>query len=96
MQGGTTIATLRAPSALDDLRAWWPKDKPIILKLDVTKHGDINATFEHVEGTPEDAAGAMFEVYSLHHRTLVTYPILIITLLNNHIMPCHYYKCNLF
>jgi len=84
MQGGIAIATLRAPSALDDLRARWPEDKLIILKLDVTKREDINTAFEHakgkvghidfvfnnagyglmseVEGTPEDAARAMFEV----------------------------------
>jgi len=83
-QGGIAIATLRTPSALDTLRAQWPEDKLIILKLDVTKRDDINAALEHVkakvgridfvfnnagyglmcevEGTPEDAARAMFEV----------------------------------
>jgi len=84
MQGGIAIATLRTPSALDALRAQWPEDKLIILKLDVTKRDDINAALERakakvgridfvfnnagyglmgeVEGTPEDAARAMFEV----------------------------------
>ena len=83
-QGGIAIATLRTPSALEDLRAGWPEDKLVILKLDVTKREDIDASLEYVkakvgridfvfnnagyglmgevEGTPEDAARAMFEV----------------------------------
>jgi len=84
MQSGIAIATLRTPSVLDPLRAHWPEDKLIILKLDVTERDDINAALEHakakvgridfvfnnagyglmgeVEGTPEDAARATFEV----------------------------------
>ena len=48
-QGGIAIATLRTPSALDTLRAQWPEDKLIILKLDVTKREDINTAFENVK-----------------------------------------------
>ena len=48
-QGGIAIATLRTPSALDALRAQWPEDRLIILKLDVTKREDINAAFEHAK-----------------------------------------------
>ena len=48
-QGGIAIATLRTPSALDALRAQWPEDKLIILKLDVTKREDINAALESVK-----------------------------------------------
>ena len=48
-QGGIAVATLRTPSALDDLRAQWPKDKLVILKLDVTKREDLGAVLEHVK-----------------------------------------------
>lgn len=49
-QGGIAITTLRTPSALDALCAQWPKDKLIILELDVTKREDVNAALEHIKG----------------------------------------------
>ena len=49
-RGGIAIATLRDPSALDALRAKWPRDKLIVLKVDVTKREDINAALELVKG----------------------------------------------
>lgn len=83
-RGDVAVATLRTPSVMDTLRAQWPEDKLIVLKLDVTKRGDISHALEYVkakvgridfvfnnagyglmaevEGTPEDAAKAMFDV----------------------------------
>jgi len=47
--GDIAIATLRKPSALDDLKAKYPPDKLHILKLDVINEGDITAAFKYAE-----------------------------------------------
>ena len=47
--GDIAIATLRKPSALDDLKAEYSSDKLHILKLDVVNEGDINAAFKYAE-----------------------------------------------
>lgn len=45
-QGGIAVATLRKPSALDDLKAKYPPSRLLILKLDVTKPQDITNAFD--------------------------------------------------
>ncbi|KAI0631467.1 NAD-P-binding protein [Trametes polyzona] len=45
-KGDIAVATLRKPSALADLRAQYPADRLLILKLDVTVRADITAAFE--------------------------------------------------
>jgi len=47
--GDIAIATLRKPSALDNLKAEYPSDKLHILKLDVVNEGDITAAFKYAE-----------------------------------------------
>jgi NAD(P)-dependent dehydrogenase (short-subunit alcohol dehydrogenase family) len=47
--GDIAIATLRKPSALDDLKAKYPPSKLHILKLDVTNKDDIAAAFKYAE-----------------------------------------------
>lgn len=47
--GDIAIATLRKPSALDDLKAKYPSDKLHIVKLDVTNRDDIAAAFKYAE-----------------------------------------------
>jgi len=47
--GDIAIATLRKPSALDDLKAKYPSDKLHILKLDVVNEDDITAAFKYAE-----------------------------------------------
>jgi len=47
--GDIAIATLRKPSALDDLKAKYPSDKLHILKLDVVNEDDIIAAFKYAE-----------------------------------------------
>jgi len=47
--GDIAIATLRKPSALDDLKAKYPSNKLHILKLDVVNKDDITAAFEYAE-----------------------------------------------
>jgi len=47
--GDIVIATLRNPSALDDLKANYPSDKLHILKLDVVNKDDITAAFKYAE-----------------------------------------------
>ena len=47
--GDIAIATLRKPSALDDLKAKYPSDKLHILKLDVTNEEDIITAFKYAE-----------------------------------------------
>jgi len=47
--GDIAIATLRKPSALDDLKAEYPSDKLHILKLDVINEADITTAFKYAE-----------------------------------------------
>lgn len=47
--GDVAIATLRKPSALDDLKAKYPSSRLHILKLDVTNKDDITAAFKYAE-----------------------------------------------
>ena len=47
--GDIAIATLRKPSALDDLKAKYSSDKLHILKIDVTNGEDIIAAFKYAE-----------------------------------------------
>lgn len=47
--GDIATATLRKPSALDDLRAKYPPSKLHILKLDVTDKDSIAAAFKYAE-----------------------------------------------
>ena len=47
--GDIEIATLRKPSALDDLRAKYPPSKLHILKLDVTDKDRIAAASQYAE-----------------------------------------------
>jgi len=47
--GDIAIATLRKPSALDDLKAEYPSYKLHIVKLDVTNEDDITAVFKYAE-----------------------------------------------
>jgi len=47
--GDIAIATLRKPSALDDLKAEYPSNKLHIVKLDVTNEEDIAAAFKYAE-----------------------------------------------
>ena len=83
-KGDIAVATLRNPSALDDLKARYPPDKLLVSRLDVTIPAEITAAFAkagevfgkiavvfnnagygvlaEAEGTPEDAARAMFDV----------------------------------
>ncbi|KAH7921105.1 NAD(P)-binding protein [Leucogyrophana mollusca] len=44
-KGDIAVATLRKPEALDDLASQYPKDKLLILKLDVTNQTDIDSAF---------------------------------------------------
>ncbi|KAI0076329.1 NAD(P)-binding protein [Panus rudis PR-1116 ss-1] len=50
-KGNTVVATARTPETLDDLRAKYPVDKLIILKLDVTRSEEITAAFEKIKET---------------------------------------------
>jgi len=47
--GDIAIATLRKPSALDDLKAKYPASRLHILKLDVVNKDDITAAFEYAK-----------------------------------------------
>ena len=47
--GDIAIATLRTPSALDDLRAKYPPTRLHVLKLDVANQEDITAAFEYAK-----------------------------------------------
>jgi len=47
--GDIAIATLRKPSALDNLKAKYPSDKLHTLKVDVTNEDDIIAAFKYAE-----------------------------------------------
>ncbi|OBZ73024.1 hypothetical protein A0H81_07099 [Grifola frondosa] len=44
-RGDIAVATLRKPEVLSDLVAQYPKDKLLVLKVDVSKHGDIINAF---------------------------------------------------
>lgn len=44
--GDKVVATLRTPSALDDLAAKWSKSQLLVVKLDVVKSSDIVSAFE--------------------------------------------------
>jgi len=48
-QGDIAIATLRQPSALDNIRAQHGPEKLLILPLDVTKHEDIENAFKRAK-----------------------------------------------
>lgn len=50
-KGDKVVATLRKPEMLADLVAQYPKDKLLILKVDVTKPSDIDAAFAHTKET---------------------------------------------
>jgi NAD(P)-dependent dehydrogenase (short-subunit alcohol dehydrogenase family) len=44
--GEVVVATLRKPEAVSHLTAKYPKDKLLVLKVDVSKEADITAAFE--------------------------------------------------
>ena len=44
--GEVVVATLRKPEVLSDLVAKYPKDKLLVLKVDVCKEADITAAFD--------------------------------------------------
>lgn len=44
-QGDIAIATLRKPSALNDLKAQYGPEKLFVLPLDITKNEDIEGAF---------------------------------------------------
>jgi NAD(P)-dependent dehydrogenase (short-subunit alcohol dehydrogenase family) len=48
-QGDMAVATLRTPSALDDLKAQHGPEKLLILPLDVTKNEDIENAFKRAK-----------------------------------------------
>ncbi|PCH43481.1 NAD(P)-binding protein [Wolfiporia cocos MD-104 SS10] len=82
--GDIAVATLRKPEAIADLSTQYPRDRLLVVKLDVSKEDEIISAFTQareafgridvvfnnagygvlaeVEGTPVDAARAMFEV----------------------------------
>lgn len=82
--GDIAVATLRTPSALEDLKQAYDESKLLVLPLDVTnakqvkdsfqaatdKYGRIDFVYNlaghgliaEVEGTPDEAARALFEV----------------------------------
>ena len=47
-QGHIVVATLRKPEALSDLEAKYSADQLLVLKLDVSQKGDIDAAFDKV------------------------------------------------
>lgn len=83
-KGDIAVATLRRPEVLADLKARYPADRLLVLKVDVSVHNDIIAAFQktkevfgrldvvvsnagyvvlgEIEGTPDDAARALFDV----------------------------------
>ncbi|EGN92308.1 hypothetical protein SERLA73DRAFT_191351 [Serpula lacrymans var. lacrymans S7.3] len=49
--GEIVIATLRKPDILSDLQIKYGQDKLLVIGVDVTKHGDIEAAFERAKET---------------------------------------------
>jgi NAD(P)-dependent dehydrogenase (short-subunit alcohol dehydrogenase family) len=47
--GNIAVATLRKPSAIDDLKAQFGEDRLLVLPLDVTKPSDITNAFARVK-----------------------------------------------
>ncbi|KIJ67113.1 hypothetical protein HYDPIDRAFT_26515 [Hydnomerulius pinastri MD-312] len=50
-KGDIAVATLRKPEALDDLAARYPKDRLLVLKVDVSKQADIDYAFAQTKDT---------------------------------------------
>ncbi|EGO20164.1 hypothetical protein SERLADRAFT_336249, partial [Serpula lacrymans var. lacrymans S7.9] len=50
-KGEIVVATLRKPDVLSDLRIKYGQDKLLVVAVDVTKHGDIDAAFERAKET---------------------------------------------
>ncbi|KAF9223831.1 NAD(P)-binding protein [Gyrodon lividus] len=48
-KGDIAVATLRKPEVLDALAARYPKDRLLVLKVDVTKHADVDHAFSQTK-----------------------------------------------
>lgn len=49
--GDIAVAALRKPEVLSNLSSKYPKDRLLIIKLDVTKEADITDAFSQIRGT---------------------------------------------